>query len=591
MQSETKIFVNLDGNSYHRFDYLRIEQSISGHHRFEITYRLDCFSSSTATFFEDTKSLVGKEIVIEMQAADWKSGISTGHFRGLVTEIASSKADHQHMGSVIHVRGYSPTILMEDGANCASYMDQDLKSIARRATTGYPENQLIVKINPRNRTSPHYIVQYNETNFEFLHRLASRFGEWLFYDGTELVFGQNTAETSTLVYGVNLQEFELETKILPQKFSHTTHDYWYGKDLEVSANETYSMAKGITKTMADEASNFFLHNQKRYFTQPTLDSNSNQVLRETAKLKKDGMMGNMVKMNGTSTNPSLKIGHVIEMKGPKLNFGSYIVTKVIHTASIDGNYSNIFEAIPFEMITPPDTNPYIVQHSGDQTAIVTDNSDPEGMGRVRVRFPWSTSLTPWLRMVMPHAGHDKGIYFLPETGEEVVVGFEGGDIEKPYVKGTLYNGNAKASGWKTDGNEIKAIRTRSGHTIELNDKGGNEMITISDKKGNLIQLDTVSGSILVSAPENLSFTAKNIDLSASESISIGARENMSVYAGEDFTLAAKNSTTQIEENANTLAKNIEHNAEKVRVDSTKEAMELASAKTVDLQSGEKVRLF
>ncbi len=581
-----KIFISLNGKSHHRFDHLRIEQSISGHHRFEITYRLDCFSSATATFFEDTKTLVGKEIVIEIHSAG-----STGHFRGLVTEIASSKADHQHSGSVIHVRGYSPTILMEDGANCASYLDQDLKTIVRRATTGYPENQLKININPRNKNTFHYVAQYNESNFSFVRRMAMRHGEWLFYDGQELVFGQNNQDTATLIYGVNLQEFELETKLRPQKFGHITHDYWHNKDIEVTAGETYTMARGIAKHMADESSNFFLHTQKEHTVQPTLEGNSNQVLREMVKLKKDGQMGNMVQMNGISKNPALKVGHVVDVKGDKLNFGSYIITKLIHTSSTNGYYSNIFEAIPFDQLIPPDTNPDVIQVSGDQVAVISDNNDPEGMGRVRVRFPWSTNLTPWLRMVMPHAGSDKGLYFIPETGEEVLVGFEGGDVEKPYVKGTLYNGNAKAAGWKTKGNDIKAIRTRSGHTIELNDKGGSEMITISDKNGNVIQLDTAGSNMTITTPQTLTINAKNLIANIEEDAQFKIGKKTTINTGEDLGITAKNVSKDIEEGFNIqVGGSLNQVAGDTNIESSDGDLKLSGAGEASLKGGSNVKI-
>ena len=91
--------------------------------------------------------------------------------------------------------------------------------------------------------------------------------------------------------------------------------------------------------------------------------------------------------------------------------------------------------------------------------------------------------------VDPYGGSGRGFYFIPEKGEEVLVGFEGMNPEKPYVIGGGYNTAAK-SGFADSGNNIKAIRTRSGHTIELNDTEGGEMITINDKEGNSIHINT-----------------------------------------------------------------------------------------------------
>ena len=86
------------------------------------------------------------------------------------------------------------------------------------------------------------------------------------------------------------------------------------------------------------------------------------------------------------------------------------------------------------------------------------------MGRVQVQMAWQkyeNTQTPWLRMTNPHAGSGKGMYFIPENGEEVLVAFENDNAEKPYIQGAMYNGN-ETSGYNTAGNDKKVIQTRSG---------------------------------------------------------------------------------------------------------------------------------
>ena len=146
-----------------------------------------------------------------------------------------------------------------------------------------------------------------------------------------------------------------------------------------------------------------------------------------------------------------------------------------------------------------------------------ENNDPDGMSRIRVQFPWQKPLgemTPWLRMMTPHAGSDKGFHFIPEIDEEDIVNFEGGNAERPFVAGTLYHGSAKAGSWQTSTNDVKAIRTRSGHLIELNDTNGAEMITVTDKKGNHFIIDTASEIISINALKDISINAgENIPVS------------------------------------------------------------------------------
>ena len=107
-----------------------------------------------------------------------------------------------------------------------------------------------------------------------------------------------------------------------------------------------------------------------------------------------------------------------------------------------------------------------------------------GLGDVYKRQPW-TDLSPWIRMSAPHSGKDKGWHFIPEIGEDVMIDFEGGDVDKPFIIGSLYHGNSK-SGLGDNNNDIKSLKTRSGNTIILNDKDGS--ITIKDAQGSVLIL-------------------------------------------------------------------------------------------------------
>ena len=107
--------------------------------------------------------------------------------------------------------------------------------------------------------------------------------------------------------------------------------------------------------------------------------------------------------------------------------------------------------------------------------IVTNNKDPEGLGRVKVKLPWMADEleSNWARVVTPMAGAQRGIYFLPEVDDEVLVAFEHGSAEHPYVLGALWNGKDKPPESNSDGkNNTRTIRSRSGHVIRLTDTAG-----------------------------------------------------------------------------------------------------------------------
>jgi uncharacterized protein involved in type VI secretion and phage assembly len=131
-------------------------------------------------------------------------------------------------------------------------------------------------------------------------------------------------------------------------------------------------------------------------------------------------------------------------------------------------------------------------------AVVTGNQDPEGLGRIKINFPWrgENDESHWARMISPMAGNERGIVFYPEVDDEVLVAFEHGDINEPYVIGALWNGKDKPPETNSDGkNNIRMIKSRSGHEIIFNDddSSGKEKIEINTKGKHQILLDDSSG--------------------------------------------------------------------------------------------------
>ncbi|OOV19200.1 phage baseplate assembly protein V [Flavobacterium sp. LM4] len=233
--------------------------------------------------------------------------------------------------------------------------------------------------------------------------------------------------------------------------------------------------------------------------------------------------------------------------------------------------------------------------------------NPKGLGSVKVQFNWAggNNSSEWLRMIQPHSGSGKGFYFIPEIGEEVLVGFEGSNAQNPYVLGTQYNGS-QSSGYADGQNNVKAIHTRSGIKFILNDGGGS--ILIEDPSGNTWKMDG-QGNIDVNAPKNFTVNAggnftvtagKNISLSAGENIDNSANKDISQTAGHDisqtaagdFTESANNKTEIIEQKHIRSSLESTQHGEKVSVFSTKENMLLESSqKTVEVNSAEKSNMF
>ena len=176
---------------------------------------------------------------------------------------------------------------------------------------------------------------------------------------------------------------------------------------------------------------------------------------------------------------------------------------------------------------------------GVYTALVVDVADPDAQGRVRVRLPWSpdsegTDYQAWARLATMMAGNNRGSWFVPDEGDEVLVAFEAGDPRRPYVVGALWNGR-DAPPETMDGagkNDVKTLRSRSGVVITLDDTSGSESLTletpggqtvvlqdgpgsveIRDSNGNTIKLDTSGITVMASA--QVKVQASTVEVTAS----------------------------------------------------------------------------
>jgi uncharacterized protein involved in type VI secretion and phage assembly len=158
--------------------------------------------------------------------------------------------------------------------------------------------------------------------------------------------------------------------------------------------------------------------------------------------------------------------------------------------------------------------------------IVTNNQDPDGLGRVRLCFPWLSpdDESAWARVAAPMAGKDRGCYFLPEVEDEVLVAFEHGDPSFPYVLGCLWNGKDSPPASNGDGkNAVRVIKSKSGHVIRLTDSSGGEKIEIIDQSGNnSVVIDSASNAITIKASGKITLDGQDIEIKGKTSVKLTA---------------------------------------------------------------------
>ena len=357
----------------------------------------------------------------------------------------------------------------------------------------------------------------------------------------------------------------------------------------------------------------------------SIDAQSNLYTRKTADLQRHEYasnatsMADMERMNKLYTSGKavamatyiavshipINVGHIVTVNDRGIDHPLIVVESTITSVGI-GNVTCRFVGIPLDSQYPPYTNPLLRGQAGTQPAIVKDNGDPEGMGRVKVTYSWgrSDNESPWLRVQTPYAGAGKGFYFIPEVGEEVRVDFEGGNPDKAYVTASHYNGGAR-SGYGDAGNTIKAIHTKSGTKIVFNDKEGS--VRIEDAGGNTWSMDG-KGNITVQAPNMISLSAKTIVLNAAMDISASAGASLSMsggahvginsgaileeQAGTDYRLSAENITKQAKKDISTRAETGSKQAkEDLTVRSEEGNVNKNAKKEVQVRGGEKSKLF
>jgi uncharacterized protein involved in type VI secretion and phage assembly len=186
---------------------------------------------------------------------------------------------------------------------------------------------------------------------------------------------------------------------------------------------------------------------------------------------------------------------------------------------------------------------------GVVSGIVTSNSDPDLLGRVKLSLPWRDEEfeTDWARVVAPMAGKGCGAFFLPQVGDEVLVAFDGDDIRYPYVLGALWSKTDPPPDTNEDGhNRTRLIKTPGGHLLKFYERENEDVLLIQLRDGkkveiksdgiqiddgaNKIILDAQAGTVSIEAKSSLSLKAPKIAIEASATLDIKGGQSLSAAA-------------------------------------------------------------
>ncbi|WP_051884841.1 phage baseplate assembly protein V [Chryseobacterium luteum] len=507
-------FISIDGKDFKGSFAVEIIQNTNHHDTFEITTPDDNFDSFEGYVMENSKNLSGKNITIDF----WRYGSSKQSFRGIIGKVTNKKNEGGGYGNLI-ITGFAPSIFLESGKDCQSFEDKTLAQIISEICSPYPQEAKVKSETLNTKYNIPYTVQYKETDYQFIKRLSVLYGEYFYYNGEDLVFGNKVQPIVKLNEGVDLIDVEFELNIKPQDFGYISYDAVSGEQMTKDSSQSQSQYKEnpFQAILINSSKKIFRKKPQMHFNHTGISGRNGSELQEAVRKERENRE-NLILVKGKSKDPELKIGgraKISDINSKAME--TYRIIEIKHYYNGD-TYYNEFIGIP-DLFNPPYQDNDAVPFGEIQTGRVIDNNDPLGAGRIRVQFPWQMAKnqkTPWIKTLTDYAGAGRGNYKIPEVGDEVLVGFESNNAEKPFVLGATYNGN-EASGYYTAGNDIKAVKTRSGIEQIFNDAEGSWKQSTPD--GNFIQQDG-KGNTVLNVPKNLT-------------INVG--QNFNVQVGQNMT--------------------------------------------------------
>ena len=528
------ITISVGKKSLSSFISLQIEQNIGKHHRFQMSVELETGSNRYVHNINSSKDWLGESIVVK--------AANTPIFVGVVTNVQLHR-EGSDFGCII-VSGYSATYRMETAHSCFSWNDTTIGDVVKKLCA---EAKVQLELNPAFKENKDYICQYEESDFDFIRRLAHQYQEWMYFDGTKLIFGKprKLADPIILEYGTTLSSLDIGLQTLAR--SEQVFSYHSGADREMQ-RMTPDLAYGHDKLSGDafRASLGMFSKPARQHALPRISDESELINYMGRKQAAETAETHYI--TAESQVPTLRVGSVVSLYSSflervgnisKESLGNFIIIEITHEVSQGSYYKNRFKAIPATIKAMP--SPKVRMPLAEtQMATVLSNADPEGKGRVRVRMNWQTDgmQTGWVRVMTPDGGSssdvksNRGFVFIPEVGDQVLLGFRHGDPARPYVMGSLFNGVTGSGGFAA--NHKKSLTTRSGSTVTFDDTA--HTILLQTTRANKIFIDELNGTITISSAEEVNVNTKNVNINASENMNVNVGKNFTMQVGEQSSV-------------------------------------------------------
>ncbi|MFV0607392.1 MAG: type VI secretion system Vgr family protein [Niabella sp.] len=444
------------------FSNFNLQEALINVNSFSFSIRPEDKNTSFTAILDFKKQVLGKEVKVSFK--DTNDNVNH-EFTGIVMEVSSAMVDNYYYEFYIVGKGVFCKI--SEIAECHSFYKKKLDDIIGKT---FDATSLSNKVEKKLQTTKalHYIVQYNQTSFDFVSSMAVRYGEWMYYDGQKLQLGKKPeGEAIELKSPGDISNINIRAHAIKTPEAIVATDIF--KSEPVNSETKAGIPENDFIKATEKAGSKFLENPGKKIFVPSGFSKAESD--DKYDLEQKAIYASSIFLTGLTRNNKLAIGKRIKIKDANDSAGqTYIITQISHNVSNSSTYSNSFTAVPVEVDVPPYTNPLQTPKAFAQAAIITDNEDDAGLGRVQVKFPWMADdeKTPWVSVLTPHAGNNKGFRFLPEKDDEVLVDFWDGNAELPYIAGSLYTDKNK-SGITEKGNNKKLIGSRTARRLEIDD--------------------------------------------------------------------------------------------------------------------------
>ncbi|MFL9485422.1 type VI secretion system Vgr family protein [Chitinophagaceae bacterium LWZ2-11] len=605
--------ITIEGKAYHSFHTFHLEQSCKDHHKFAIKMdrREELITCRNLDLYME--EFLGKRFsVVFLYMGRPVTGDPNGEsfFQGVITSVCFER--HAKEDGLIVLEGYSPTYILDQAphtqifntVNTAFIADKILETGLKKVNTPY-------ELNVQYETSVVFSMQYQETHHNYLKRLAANYGEWYFYNGFKIFFGKpyDTEKPIKLIYGRDTHNLRMSGNVKYFFQHYYNYDSYINKTWK-SSGETDAFDVDLPVNISADLSGDLLLTDSvnispvRPDTEKTMDVSLRGATNRAA--------ADMLTIEGETCIPFLQPGRHIELNVHEWDeidkmvmtnsVTKFMITEVTHELNNIGQYVGKFKGISFNSRQLP-IGDYHKPIAMPQVATVLRNNDPQGVGRVQVRFDWpgNNNVTDWIRVMTPDAGNsnavptNRGHVFIPEENDRVIVGFEDGHPDRPYVMGSVFNGDTGRGGGT--GNNIKSIYTRTGISIVLNDGDGKGSVTIKDPSGNRWYMDG-AGSITVDAPETFTVNAKNMNVNVTENLNttVGMNSteriggNKTVQVVSNYSITAFNIIEMASGGKRSEAEKISEQAKAINKNAQGKSVNIHGKENVHANSGEKSML-